>query len=68
MGQMPGLFAKFLKKEGLIAQYFMPTTPQQNGVAERQNRTLMNVVRSMLSSSNVPISLWSEALKTIVYI
>jgi hypothetical protein len=41
---------------------------QQNGVAERHNRTLMDMVRSMLSYSTLPIRLWMEALKTIVHI
>ena len=35
-----------------------------NGVAERRNRTLKDMVRSMISHSNLPISLWGEALKT----
>jgi hypothetical protein len=42
--------------------------PQQNGVAERRNRTLMDMVRSMLSYSTLPISSWMEALKTTVHI
>ncbi|KAL0295040.1 UNVERIFIED_CONTAM: Retrovirus-related Pol polyprotein from transposon TNT 1-94 [Sesamum angustifolium] len=42
-GQNPGPFAAFLKEEGIIAQYTMPGTPQQNGVAERRNRTLMDM-------------------------
>ena len=46
----------------------MPGTPQQNGVAERRNRTLMNMVRSMLSHANIPKSLWMYALKTAVYL
>ena len=46
----------------------MPGTPQQNGVAERRNRTLMEMVRSLMSYSSVPISLWGEALKTAMYI
>ena len=46
----------------------MPGTPQQDGVAERRNRTLMEMVRSMMSYSFVPISLWGEALKTTMYI
>ncbi|RVW98877.1 Retrovirus-related Pol polyprotein from transposon TNT 1-94 [Vitis vinifera] len=67
-GQNPGPFAKFLEKRGIRAQYTMPGTPQQNGVAERRNRTLMEMVRSMMSYSSVPISLWGEALKTAMYI
>jgi hypothetical protein len=46
----------------------MPGMPQQNGVAERRNRTLMDMVRSMLSNSNLPKSLWMYALKTVVYL
>jgi len=46
----------------------MPGSPNQNGVAERRNRTLLNMVWSMLSNSNLPKSLWNEALKTVVYI
>lgn len=68
LGQHPGPFAKLLEKRGICAEYTMPGTPQQNGVAERRNRTLMDMVRSMLSYSTVPISLWSEALKTAMYI
>ena len=67
-GQMPGPFAKFLQEEGIIAQYTMPGTPQQNGVSERRNRTLMDMVRSMMSNSDLPLSLWSETLKTVMYI
>ena len=40
-GQCPGPFAKFLESQGICAQYTMPGTPQQNGVTERRNRTLM---------------------------
>ena len=65
---MVGPFAKFLEEEGIVAQYTMPGTPQQNGVAERRNRTLMDMVRSMLSNSHLPLFLWSEALKTAMYV
>ena len=55
--QNPGSFAKFLEKRGIHAQYTMLGTPQQNGVVEMRNRTLMEMVRSMMSYSSVPISL-----------
>jgi hypothetical protein len=42
--------------------------PQQNGVAKRCNRTLMDMVRSMLSYFTLPISLWMKALKTAIHI
>jgi hypothetical protein len=46
----------------------MPGTPQQNSVAKRRNRTLMDMVRSMHSNSELPLFLWNEALKTDVYV
>ena len=67
-GQCPGPFAKFLEKCGICTQYRMSGRPQQNGVAERRNRTLLDMVRSMLSNSSVPISLWMFALKTTMYL
>ncbi|KAL4304232.1 hypothetical protein GQ457_10G014510 [Hibiscus cannabinus] len=67
-GQVPGPFAKFLQDNGIVGQYTMPGSPDQNGVSERRNRTLMDMVRSMLSGSKPPKSLWVEALKTAVYI
>ena len=46
----------------------MPGSPAMNGVAERRNRTLMEMVRSMISHTSLPLSLWGEALKTAAYI
>lgn len=45
-----------------------PNTPQQNGIAERKNRTVMNMVRSMLSTRKVPRIFWPEAVKWTFYI
>ena len=67
-GQVPGPFAKYLEENGIKAQYSMPGEPQQNGVAERRNRTLMDMVRSMLSYSTLSVELWMEALKTAAHI
>lgn len=64
-GQHP---SNFLEKRGICAQYTMPSTPQQNGVSERCNRTLLDMVRSMLSNCSLPISLWTYALKTAMYL
>ncbi|KAF7822057.1 Retrovirus-related Pol polyprotein from transposon TNT 1-94 [Senna tora] len=63
-----GLFARFLMECGIVPQYSMSGTPSQNGVAERRNRMLKDMVRSMISHSSLPDSLWGEALKTAVYI
>jgi hypothetical protein len=67
-GQVLGLFARFLMEQGIVAQYSMPGEPQQNGVAKRRNGTLMDMVRSMISYSTLPVSLWMEALKTAIHI
>nr|AAV24758.1 putative polyprotein [Oryza sativa Japonica Group] len=67
-GQIPRPFARFLQENGIKAQYSAPSEPQQNGVAERRNRTLMDMVRSMLSHSILPVKLWMEALQTAAHI
>lgn len=66
--QRPGPFANFLEECGIVPQYTMPGTPSMNGVAERRNRTLLDMVRSMISHSTLPESFWGEALKTAVYL
>ena len=63
-----GPFAKYLQDCGIIAQYTMPRSPEQNGVAKRSNRTLKDMMRSMMSRSNLPEYLWGEAIKTANYI
>jgi len=56
-GQAPGPFAKFLQEQWIVAQYTMSGSPNQNGVTERRNWTLLDMVRSMLNNSNLPKSL-----------
>ncbi|KAM2263585.1 hypothetical protein ACFXTI_039852 [Malus domestica] len=67
-GQQKGYFALYLQQQGIIAQYTTPGTPQQNGVSERRNGTLIGMVRSMISRSKLPSFLWGEALKAANYI
>ncbi|KAL6351417.1 hypothetical protein AAG906_035209 [Vitis piasezkii] len=67
-GRNPGPFTKFLLECGIDARYTMLDTPQQNGVAERRNHTLLDMVRYMLSNSFLPEFLWGEALRTATYI
>ena len=55
--QRPGPFAKFLEEYGIVPQYTIPGSPSMNSVAERRNMTLKDMVRSMISHSNLPISL-----------
>ena len=61
-------FVQYLKKEGIRHEFTVPKTPEQNGVAERMNRTLLEVVRSMLSESKLPKRFWLEALATATYV
>ena len=49
-------FKDYLTKNGIVSQLTAPGTAQQNGVAERRNRTLLDMVKSMLSYSTLPIS------------
>ena len=67
-GQLKGSFAKYLEDSGIVAQFTMPGSPEQNGIVKRRNRTLMEMVRSMISRTNLPGFLWGEALKTALYI
>ena len=61
-------FTVYLKKEGVCHEFTVPKTPQQNGVAEQMNRTLVEVVCSMLSDAKLPKKFWAEALSTAVYL
>ncbi|XP_035838343.1 uncharacterized protein LOC118485924 [Helianthus annuus] len=51
-------------KKGIDQQYSAPRTPQQNSVAERQNRTLIEASRTMLADSKLPSFFWAEAVST----
>ena len=51
-----GDFKDYLTQNGIVSQLTAPGTLQQNGVAERRNRTLLEMVRSMMSYSTLPIS------------
>ena len=65
---LSGEFKFYLTQEGIVSQLSAPGTPQQNGVAEKRNRTLLDIVRSMLSYSSLPISFWGYALETTTYL
>lgn len=52
----------------MIHQTSAPYTPQQNGLAERKNRTLVDMVNAMLLSAKLPFNLWGEALLTACHI
>ena len=65
---LSGEFKSYLARDGIISQLSSPGTPQQNGVSERRNITLLDMVSSMLSYSSLPESLWGYALETAAYI
>ena len=61
-------FEEFLESAGIRHERTIPKTPQQNGVSERMNRTLVESVRSMLVDAKLPHEFWAEALSTAVYL
>ena len=61
-------FRSYLTDNGILSQLTAPGTPQQNGVAERRNMTMLDMMRSMLSNSSLLKSFWGYALQTTVYL
>ncbi|KAL0445227.1 UNVERIFIED_CONTAM: hypothetical protein Slati_2245400 [Sesamum latifolium] len=61
---LSGEFIVHLKENGILSQWTPPGTPQLNGVAERRNRTLLDMVRSMMSFMGLPRSFWGYVLET----
>lgn len=61
-------FNQFCVDVGIKRNLTTAYTPQQNGVVERKNRTLMNMVRSILSCKSIPKKFWPEAAKWSVYV
>nr|GEZ64018.1 retrovirus-related Pol polyprotein from transposon TNT 1-94 [Tanacetum cinerariifolium] len=59
--------AKFFDEVGITQQCFAARTPQQNGVMERRNRTLVKAARTMLTFANLPSLIWTEALATACF-
>ncbi|GJW90282.1 retrotransposon protein, putative, ty1-copia subclass [Tanacetum coccineum] len=61
-------FLDHLKDHGIITHHTPPYTPQHNGVSERRNRTLLDMVRSTMSQTTFPKSFWDYALETAAHI
>nr|GEU52575.1 hypothetical protein [Tanacetum cinerariifolium] len=59
---------EYYERIGIFHQKTVPKTPQQNGVVERRNRTLVEATRTMLIFSKAPMFLWAEAVATAYYI
>ena len=61
-------FASFLREHGIVQEFSPAYTPQSNGMAERENRTLVEKASSMLHSRGLPRRLWAEAIVTAAYL
>ncbi|GJY80741.1 retrotransposon protein, putative, ty1-copia subclass [Tanacetum coccineum] len=61
-------FKDYLSENGIVQNLTSPYTPQQNGVSERRNRTLLDMVRSMFNLTTLPLSFWDYALESAVRI
>uniref|UniRef100_A0A2N9GLP2 Gag-Pol polyprotein n=1 Tax=Fagus sylvatica TaxID=28930 RepID=A0A2N9GLP2_FAGSY len=61
-------FDSFCQQEGIKRQFTVAYTPQQNGVAERMNRTLLERTRAMLRTAGMAKTFWAEAVKTACYV
>ncbi|GJT37829.1 putative ribonuclease H-like domain-containing protein [Tanacetum coccineum] len=59
---------EFCVMKGIRREYSVARTLQQNGVAERKNRTLIEAARTMLADSKLPITFWAEAVNTACYV
>ena len=61
-------FAEFCAEHGIIHEVTPPYSPQSNGVAERKNRTLTDLVNAMLDSAGLAKSWWGEAALATCYV
>ena len=61
-------FKYFCSKKGIRRELIAPYNPQQNGVAERKNRTIVGVAQTMPHDQSLPMHLWAEACNTAVYV
>nr|GEZ41023.1 retrovirus-related Pol polyprotein from transposon TNT 1-94 [Tanacetum cinerariifolium] len=65
--ETPETLNAFFKEEGIEHQTFTARTPEQNGVIERWNRTLVEAARTILSASQLPLFFWAEVIATACY-
>ncbi|GJS77596.1 putative ribonuclease H-like domain-containing protein [Tanacetum coccineum] len=59
---------QFYEIKGIKREFSVARTPQQNGVAEKKNRTLIEAAKTMLADSKLPITFWAEAVNTACYV
>jgi transposase InsO family protein len=63
-----GDFNKYCKDNGIVQKFTVPHTPQQNGVTERKNRTLVECARNMMKGKNLSNAFWAKAINTAIYL
>ena len=61
-------FRKFCASKGIFRQFTNSYTPEQNGISERLNRTLIESAKSMIFHAKMPLNFWAEAVNTAVYL
>ncbi|KAJ9566456.1 hypothetical protein OSB04_002422 [Centaurea solstitialis] len=61
------IIKEYLASVGITHNFSAPRTPQQNGVVERKNKTLVEAARTMLNASGLPLTFWAEAFSTTCY-
>ena len=61
-------FDGYCRQEEIQRKLMVPYTPEQNGVAERKNRSIVGATRAMLHDHSLPFFLWAEACSTVVYL
>ena len=61
-------FTQFCADREILHQFTNPYTPQQNGISERLNRTLIESAKSMLYHVKMPLNFWAKAVNTAVYL
>ncbi|GKC34676.1 ribonuclease H-like domain-containing protein, partial [Tanacetum coccineum] len=59
---------QFCEMKGVKREFRVVRTPQQNGVFERKNRTLIKAARTMLADSKLPTTFWAKAVNTACYV
>ena len=62
------ILGDYLQSQDIIHQSSCVDTPQQNGVAKRKNRHILEVARSLMFSTHVPKHFWGEAILTATYL
>ena len=60
-------FINFCIEAGIKKELTVPYNPQQNGVAKRKNRTIIEATKEMIHDQSLPMTLWEEACMTVVY-